>query len=110
MDATMFITAIAAVILVVNLVSMSLWFWLKSIVRSVDDVVSDETAGRYATYLYGTMMAGRTDGAPRMVALGNPDRDPIVRAVRSSKEYEIVEWVASWVGALPINFVRHFFK
>jgi hypothetical protein len=51
------------------------------------------------------IMESRFNPSPDTVALGKADRDPVMRAVRSSEQFAVIESIASWVRVLPLNVV-----
>jgi hypothetical protein len=93
------------VVVAANVISIILWFWLTFLVKSSGNYIGSQTAYNYTKLLFSTMMESRFNPTPKMVALSNPDRDPVMRAVRSSGQFGVIEWVASWVRVVPGNFV-----
>lgn len=97
---------VVGAVVIVNLVSLGLFYWLRALVSSVSDTIGDETANLYASLLYNNLMAQGVGGAPKLVAADNADRDKVVRQVKASDQYQIIERIASWVRVLPVNFVN----
>lgn len=89
----------------VNVVSAVLWVWLTFLVKASGSFIGDQTAYVYAKMLFARIMESRFNPSPDLKALGNPDRDPVMRAVRSSGQFAAIEWIASWVRVLPGNIV-----
>jgi hypothetical protein len=96
-----------AVVAAVNIVSALLWLRLLFLVRAADEVLSLTTASMYARYLFGQIMTGKWFRAPKTMVLGNPKRDPVIRKVTGSSQYETVEFVASFVKDLPLNVLPY---
>ena len=92
-------------IVLVNATTVVLWAWIKYLVRTADDIISSQTASIYTTYLFRQIMEGRFYRSPRMMAVGNPDRDPVIRAVRGSRQFVTIEWLASYLKEIPVNVV-----
>lgn len=104
---TSFLTMMLLVVIAVNITSLLVWLRLIFLVRSADEVLGFTTASMYAKYLFGQVMAGKFFQAPRAMVLGNPERDPVIRKVRGSSQFQTVEFVASFVKDLPVNLVPH---
>lgn len=102
---TSFLYLMLLVVISVNIISALLWLRLIFLIRSADEVLSFTTASMYAKYLFGQVMAGRFFRAPSAMVLGNPERDPVIRKVRGTSQYQTVAFVASFVKDLPINLV-----
>lgn len=99
--------ALFAFAAVVNIASLSLWFRLLNLVRSADQVLSFQTASMYTSYLFAQVMDGRFFRAPTAMALGNAKKDPVIRKVTGSSQYETVAFLASFVKDIPVNIVPH---
>ena len=89
----------------VNIVSMALWSWLFNLVKSQDNLLGDRTATQYTKYLFAQLMAGPFSPQARRMTLGNPDRDSIIRAVKSSTGYSWIQSITSVLRYIPLNFV-----
>lgn len=105
MDLSQVLIGLIAIVVLVNVTSTALWFWLQSLVRSADPILSFRTASMYTTILFKQIMESRFYRAPSAMTLGNPNRDPIIRAVRGMDQFATIETVASYIKELPINFV-----
>jgi hypothetical protein len=90
MNSVSFMYLLLAVVAIVNVVSALLWIRLLMLVRAADRILSFTTASMYARYLF---------------VLGNPKRDPVIRKVIGSAQYQTVQFLASFVKDLPVNVV-----
>ncbi|MDZ4833262.1 MAG: hypothetical protein SGJ27_05620 [Candidatus Melainabacteria bacterium] len=95
------------VVIAVNFTSALVWLRLIFLVRSADKILSFTTASLYGKFLFGQVMTSKFFRARSAMALGNPERDPVIRKVRGSSQYQTVEFVASLVKDLPLNLVPH---
>lgn len=93
------------VVVAINVVSAVLWVWLTFLVKASGNYIGDQTAYVYTKLLFTPIMESRFNPSPNMGAMDNPDRDPVMRAVRSSGQFAVIEWIASWVRSLPLNIV-----
>jgi len=104
-----FSLAVLVIVVLVNGLGVYVWARLNALIHQTaadtDSLVGDHVARIYTQYLYNQMMAGKFSATPRMVAIGNPERDRVVRAVKGSDEYERLKSLASYIKGLPINFV-----
>lgn len=105
MNSVSFMYLLLAVVAIVNVVSALLWIRLLLLVRAADRVLSFTTASMYARYLFGQVMSGKCFRAPTSIVLGNPKRDPVIRKVIGSAQYQTVQFLASFVKDLPVNVV-----
>jgi hypothetical protein len=94
-----------AVVAAINVISAVLWVWLTLLVKASGNIIGNQTAYIYTKILFTRIMESRFNPPSDMAALGNPDRDPVMRAVRSSGQFAAIERVASWVRELPGNVV-----
>lgn len=101
---SLFIVFLVAVV-ALNVVTAILWVWLTFLVKSSGSYIGDQTAYIYTKLLFGRIMESRFNPSPDLTAIGNPDRDPVMRAVRSSEQFAFIEWIASWLKELPLNLV-----
>ena len=94
MDIKGLLILLLVAVVALNVVSAILWVWLTFLVKSSGSFIGDQTAYIYTKLLFGRIMESRFNPSPNMVALGNPDRDPVMREVRSSRQFAVIEWIA----------------
>ena len=99
------------IVLAVNGFSFYLWCRLRALIveksSESDAVIGDNVALLYTKYLFSQVMAGQFFKGPRMVVIGNPERDQVIRAVKGSPEYQRIRQMASYVKDVPINFLPY---
>lgn len=107
-------TALAATLLVlviggINMFAMYLWNRVNTLVFETSaqerKLVGDQVARLYTQYLYNQLTTGKFSIGAKLVAIGNPERDKLIRAVKAADEYARIESLASWIRGLPINIV-----
>lgn len=98
------IVVMLILVFAINITSAVVWLRLLYLVRSADEILSFRTASMYTRYLFGQAMAGKFF-RPSTVTLGNPEKDPVIRAVKGSASYQRVLVMASYVKDLPVNVV-----
>ncbi len=106
------ILMLSVILLTVNGFSIYLFYRLKTLVlitsEEVDDLVTGESVGHLLTkYLFGQLMAGRFYRGANVVALGDPESSPVIRAVKYSAEYARIMLLAEYVRNVPLNVVPH---
>lgn len=94
-----------AAVVVVNLVTLALWYLLYQLVLSSDPLIGEETGATYTAYLFGQMMEGGISPTKRMKSLGSPDRDRLIRTVKGSQAYAVIAGIANRLKHIPLNFV-----
>lgn len=107
MNTNVAMLGLLAVLTGVNLASFGLWCWLRYLVRSADQVIGKHTAGLYTSYLFKQVMEGRFFRSAKLTVIGNPERDPVIRAVRKEDQFDTIVWLASFLKDLPVNFVPY---
>lgn len=110
MDAvTYFLIVLAAIVLGLNAFALYLRNRLSELVFMKSDeegaLIGDHVGRLYTQYLFGQVMAGKFPVAPRMMAIGNPERDKVIRAVKASDEYARIRLLANCIPPLPVIFV-----
>ncbi len=107
-------TALAAIMLLIaiggiNAYAMYLWNRVNTLIYEASanegKLVGDHVARLYTHYLYNQLLSGKFFCGPKLVALGNPERNPVIRAAKDSDEYARIEQLASWIRGLPVNIV-----
>lgn len=97
--------------LAVNGFSFYLWCRLRTLVvktsAEADALIGDNVAHLYSKYLFSQVMSGRFFSGSRMVVIGDPERDEVIRAVKGSPEYQRIRQMASYVRDVPINFLPY---
>ena len=78
--------AFCLLVLAVNGFSFYLFNRLRALVletsAEAESLIGDNVALLYTKYLYSQVMTGRFFKGPRMVVIGNPERDQVIRAVK----------------------------
>lgn len=107
-------TALAATLLLlviggVNAFAIYLWNRVNTLIHDASaeegKLVGDHVARLYTQYLYNQLMAGKFSITPKLVTLGDPERDKVIRAAKASDEYSRIQALASYIRGLPINVV-----
>ena len=102
-------TLLLCVIGGVNAFAMYLWNRVNTLIHETSaeagSLVGDHVGRLYTQYLYNQLMAGKFSVGPKLVTLGNPERDKVIRAAKGSDEYARIQDLASYIRGLPINIV-----
>jgi hypothetical protein len=108
-------TTLAATLLLlviggINVFAMYLWNRVNTLIHQTSAeagrLVGDHVARLYTQYLYNQLLSsGKQSSGPKLIALGNPENDKVIRAAKASDEYTRIESLASYIRGLPVNIV-----